>query len=258
MKLIDTHTHIYSEEFEGDLEEVLYRAEMAGVDAMILPNIDLESYPRMVALCQSYPGRVYPCLGLHPTSVDGDYETQLRALERELATDQAFVAIGEIGLDYYWDRTFALDQVKAFEYQLKWAQHIGLPVIIHTRSAWQDTLASLLRAAGREVRGVFHSFTGSKDELLQALDFGNMMIGIGGAVTFKNSILREYVSEIPLERLMLETDAPYLSPVPKRGRRNEPAHLVYVLHFLADVYGVSAAELAERTTQNARRLFSLP
>lgn len=256
MRLIDTHTHIYSEEFDEDRDQVLSRAEQAGLEAMILPNVDVESYPRMMSLARSYAGRLYPSVGLHPTSVREDYESQLKYLEGELAKHR-FVAIGEIGLDYYWDETFKSQQIDAFERQIHWATNHSLPVIIHSRSAWQDTLVSLDRAGGLSVRGVFHSFIGEAKEIQEALAFDNMMIGIGGVVTFKNSTLREYIGAIPLDRLLVETDAPYLSPVPKRGRRNEPAYLTYTLEHIARIYGIDVNKLAMITTENARRLFSV-
>lgn len=256
IELIDSHTHIYAEDFEQDIEEVLERGRQAGVQTLILPNVDVESYPRMMALAARYPEYLHPCLGLHPTSVSTDYREQLQELEAALR-QHSFVAIGEIGLDYYWDTSFKQEQIDAFERQLALAEQYKLPVIIHTRSAWDDTIATLKRVRGNKVRGVFHCFSGSQAELEEALSFEHMMIGIGGVVTFKNSTLREFITRLPIDRLLLETDSPYLSPVPKRGRRNEPAHLVYVLHCLAESYGISPETLARETTNNAKRLFDL-
>lgn len=256
IKLIDSHTHIYAEDFEQDLTEVLTRASEAGVEAMILPNVDVESYPRMMELADRYPRQLYPCLGLHPTSVGQDYQTQLESLEAQLEKHH-FVAIGEIGLDYYWDTSFQSEQIEVFERQLILAERRNLPIIIHTRSAWADTVDTLERVRGKQPRGVFHCFSGSEAELEEALSFDQMMIGIGGVVTFKNTPLKDYVKNIPLDRLLLETDAPYLSPVPKRGKRNEPAHLVYILEHLARAYDISAQSLAEQTTSNAKDLFAL-
>lgn len=255
-KLIDSHTHIYSEDFATDLPDVLERAREAGIEGMILPNVDEKSYPRMMELSQQYPKLMYPCLGLHPTSVGANYQEQLQALETTLL-EHRFVAIGEIGLDYYWDTTFKIEQISAFEQQLKLAEREALPIIIHTRSAWSDTIATLERVRGKNPRGVFHCFSGNEVELQEALSFKQMMIGIGGVVTFKNCNLRNYITSIPLERLLLETDAPYLSPVPKRGRRNEPSHLVYILQCLAEAYNISPEALALQTTNNAQRLFGL-
>lgn len=256
MELIDSHTHIYAEDFETDIDEVLERAGTAGVRSMILPNVDVESYPRMMALARLHPTRLFPCLGLHPTSVGADYEAQLEQLGAALSTHR-FAAIGEIGLDYYWDRSFKDEQIDAYERQLRLAEECDLPIIIHTRSAWADTVATLERVRGKHVRGIFHCFSGSEAELEDALAFEEMMIGIGGVVTFKNSTLRDYVTKIPLDRLLLETDAPYLSPAPKRGRRNEPAHLIYILNHLAETYGMAPEALARQTTDNAKRLFGL-
>lgn len=256
IELIDSHTHIYAEDFEDDIAEVLARASEAGVRAMVLPNVDVESYPRMMSLVSKHSGLLFPCLGLHPTSVGADYKEQLKQLDLALIAHR-FTAIGEIGLDYYWDTSFKAQQIDAFERQLRLAQEVNLPIIIHTRSAWADTIDTIERIRGKEARGVFHCFSGSEAELDEALAFEQMMIGIGGVVTFKNSTLREYIAKIPLDRLLLETDAPYLSPSPKRGRRNEPAHLVYILNHLAEVYGIAPEKLAKQTSDNAKRLFSL-
>lgn len=256
MRLIDSHTHIYAEEFDEDIDEVLARAVASGVERMVLPNVDRESYPRMMALVERYPKVLYPSAGLHPTSVGADYREQLDFVAEALAHGR-FVAVGEIGLDYYWDTTYKVQQAEAFSEQIALAYRYGLPIIIHTREAFADTFDLLRRAGRNTTRGVFHSFTGSEAELEEALGFDDFMIGLNGVVTFKNSQLKTYVQRIPLERLLIETDAPYLSPVPKRGRRNEPAHLVHTLEFLAGIYGCSADELGEVTSQNAERLFGL-
>lgn len=256
MRLIDSHTHIYAEEFDQDIDAVLERALTSGVVAMILPNVDRESYPRMMSLVERAPDRLYPSAGLHPTSVQANYVDEI-AFVAEALSQHSFVALGEIGLDYYWDTTYKPQQIQAFEQQIALAGQYNLPIIIHTRDAFADTFEVLRRVGDRTTRGVFHSFTGSEAELEEALTFEGFMIGLNGVVTFKNSQLRHYVARIPLERLLLETDAPYLSPVPKRGRRNEPAHLVYTLEFVAELYGITPAALAEVTTNNAKRLFAL-
>ena len=255
-QLIDSHTHIYAEEFDEDFSDMLQRAEESGVTQMVLPCVDCESWPLIHSLSEAHPQRLFPTIGLHPTYVKEDYEAQLSYLEQHL--EEGIVAIGEIGLDYYWDTTFKAEQLKAFERQVRWAHRLGLPVILHVREAFRDTFDLLRSLQLPGLRGVFHSFTGSREELQEALYFEHFYIGINGVVTFKNSSLKEYVSDIPLDRLVVETDAPYLAPVPKRGRRNEPAFLPYTASFVASCYQISDEELCARTSENARRLFALP
>ncbi len=256
MQIIDSHTHIYAQDFEDDIEDLMQRASEVGVEQMILPNIDLNSYPRMLSLVARYPDRLFPTLGLHPTDVKEDYQAVLSTMQAEIAKEP-FVAIGEIGLDYYWDTSFKEQQIEAFREQTSWAKRADLPIIIHTREAFEDTFKLLREENAPNLRGVFHSFTGSERELEEVLSFENFYVGLNGVVTFKNSKLRDYIKVIPLERLLLETDAPYLSPVPKRGRRNEPAHLQYTLNYLAELWGIAPETLAEQTTANAKRLFNL-
>jgi len=255
--LIDSHTHIYDEAFDEDQEAMLQRALEAGVRQMVLPNVDQVSWERMLRLVESHPDYLYPTIGLHPTSVGADYEALLTYLEEQLAHHSVY-AIGEIGLDFYWDRTYEAEQVEAFRRQLGWADRYSLPVILHVRDAFARAFETLRAVALPELRGVFHSFTGTEEELEEALSFEHFYIGINGVVTFKNSSLKEYVADIPLNRLVVETDAPYLAPVPKRGRRNEPAFLPYTASFVASCYQISDEELSARTSENARRLFALP
>ncbi len=257
MRLIDSHTHIYGEEFDEDRDAMLQRAEEAGVGQMVLPNVDIESYPRLLELCTAHPDRLFPTIGLHPTYVKEDYATQLRAMEQELSRRQ-HVAIGEIGLDYYWDTTYQQEQIDAFKRQLHWAAQHDLPVILHIREAFADAFSVLRKVNLPQLRGVFHSFTGTEEELREALSFEHFYIGINGVVTFKNSTLKEYVSSIPLDRLVLETDAPYLAPVPKRGKRNEPSFLPHTASFVASCYQLTDDTLIARTSENARQLFALP
>lgn len=252
--IVDTHTHIYSEEFDVDNAEMLQRARQAGVSRMIMPATDRACYDSMLALAKSSPTQLYATIGLHPTYVKEDWQAELAFVRECLESDYPFVAVGEIGLDYYWDTTFKEEQNEVFTTQLRWAQAYKLPVIIHTRSSFEDTF-TCIGAVSRELCGVFHSFTGNEDELVQALSLENMMIGINGVVTFKNSNLKEYLTRVPLDRLLLETDAPYLAPVPKRGKRNEPAFIAHTLEFVAGLYGLTATELASITTANAERLF---
>lgn len=256
MRIIDSHTHIYSEAFEGEVDEVLRRATEVGVVASVLPAIDSSTYGAMMAVAQSYPYQAYPAIGLHPTSVNEHYLEELAFVEEHLG-DYPFVAIGEIGLDYYWSTTYQSQQISAFERQIRLAERHELPIIVHTRDAWSDTFDTLRRVASSRLRGVFHSFTGTPEELHEALSFEGFMIGINGVVTFKNSSLREYIGAIPLERLLIETDAPYLSPSPLRGQRNEPAHIVHTIEHLAQIWSCSAETIAEHTYDNAVRLFGL-
>lgn len=254
--MIDSHTHVYSLDFAEDLDAMLERAQSAGIEQMILPAVDSTSWERLWTLSQQHPGYLYPTLGLHPTSVREDYKEELTFVEERL-DKYPIVAIGEIGLDYHWDTTYREQQLDAFATQLTWAHSRDLPVILHIREAFEDAVALMRRLDLPGLRGVFHSFTGTESELADALSFESFYVGINGVVTFKNSSLREYVTRIPLERLLIETDAPYLAPVPKRGKRNEPSFLPYTASYLADCYEVSEAKLIEHTTSNARRLFAL-
>lgn len=256
MRIIDSHTHIYSSDFDEDRHEAVERALALGVQAMVLPAIDRASFGAMHQIKADYPEQIHLCLGLHPTHVGQDYRAELDFVHQHIRL-HPYVAVGEIGLDYYWETTYKAEQQLAFEEQIRLALELNLPIIIHTREAFPDTFAILDRYRGLGLRGVFHSFTGSEAELEQALSFEGFMIGLNGVVTFKNSPLRGYVGRIPMDRLLVETDAPYLSPVPKRGKRNEPAHIVHTLEHLTEVYRMNLEELASVTTANAERLFSL-
>ena len=255
--LIDSHTHIYGEEFDLDREAMLQRADEAGVGQMVLPCVDRESYERMLPLVVAHPLRLFPCIGLHPTSVKEDYQAELTYMREQLELHRP-TAVGEIGLDFYWDRTYEAEQVAAFREQLQWAARLDLPVILHIREAFSKAFEILRAVNLPELHGVFHSFTGSSEELEEALSFERFAIGINGVVTFKNSSLKDYVTRVPLGRLLLETDAPYLAPTPNRGKRNEPSFLPHTAQFLASLYGLSYDQLTEVTSQNARRLFRLP
>lgn len=256
LELIDSHAHVYAEEFDSDFDEMLARAAGAGVRTMVMPSVDRDSFAPMMHRLRAHPDRLVAAIGLHPTSVRQDYLEQLAFVQEHVA-NAPFVAIGEIGLDYYWDTTYRAEQMDALEIQLRMAAARTLPVILHTRDAFEDMFACLDRTLSPGQTGVFHSFTGTPEEMMRALDFDGFMLGLGGVVTFRNSSLREYVGRIPLDRVLLETDAPYLSPVPHRGRRNEPAYLKYTLEHLAPLWGLSTEELAHITSANARRLFGL-
>jgi TatD DNase family protein len=255
MYLVDTHTHIFSEEFDSDREEMFRRASEAGVGTFCLPNIDAASIERLHAVCNQYPGICFPMMGLHPTSVNDDYATELSTIR--MALDQRkYIAIGEIGIDLYWDKTRLKAQTEVFEEQLRWSIEKELPVAIHTREAFPQVFESLYKTGIDQLRGVFHSFGGSREELEEALRCPGFFLGVNGVITYKKATFRDYLSLAPIERIVLETDAPYLTPVPYRGKRNEPAYLTYIVQQLAEVYDLPAETITQITTQNAGRLFT--
>ena len=253
MQFVDTHCHLDGEEFREDLDAVVTRAREAGVAAIGVPGINLESIKTVIALCNRYPGYCYPMLGLHPEDVKGDWREVLKEIKAALP---GAIAVGEIGLDYYWSREFEKEQLEAFEEQVKWAVELQLPLMIHCRKAQNEMVAILKRYKDDLPGGVFHCFTGNELEAKELLQFDRFVLGIGGVATFKKSHLPEVLPKVvPLERIVLETDAPYMAPVPKRGERNEPAFTAYVLKRLAEAYGVSEEEVAQKTTENCRRVF---
>ncbi len=253
--LIDTHAHIYSEDFLHDVDNVLQRAYDNDVKKIILPNIDTASVKRLLDLTDAYPHLCYPLMGLHPTSVAADYREELQALEYWLEK-RKFYGIGEIGIDLYWDRTYLNEQQDAFRYQLKLAKSNQFPVVIHVRDSFDEVYAIIKEEQDGKLNGIFHCFTGTQTEAEKIVDLG-FLLGIGGVVTFNNSNLSDVIKSIPLQNLVLETDAPYLTPVPKRGKRNESAYLVYVAQAVARIYDVSVNEIAEITSENARNLFRI-
>jgi len=256
MYLVDTHTHIYLEEFDADRDATIQRALEAGVGEFYLPNIHQESIARLQELCARYPDKCFPMMGLHPTEVRENYAQQLAAIAEELDR-QKYIAIGEIGLDLYWDKSLLNEQLIAFETQVRWSLERQLPIAIHSREAFPQVFDVLRKIGANDVRGVFHSFGGSEDELHEALSFPQFYIGINGVLTFKNTRLRNYLHQAPLHRIVLETDAPYLAPVPHRGKRNEPAYLTAVVQELAKVYRLDPEKIARQTTENAHKLFDM-
>jgi TatD DNase family protein len=256
MYFIDTHTHIFLEEFDSDVNEVVENAEIVGINKFCLPNIDLASINRLHALCDKYPQKCYPMMGLHPTSVGQNFRKDLEIIETWFEK-RNYIAIGEIGLDLYWDKTFLKEQIEAFEIQLRWSIERNLPVAIHTREAFPEVFESIYKVGADRLRGVFHSFGGSREELEKIVGLRNFMIGVNGVLTYKNAKFVEYLPLLPTERILLETDAPYLTPVPHRGKRNEPSYLLHIANKLADIYNVPLEIIAEKTTANARRLFGL-
>lgn len=251
--LIDTHSHIYSEDFTQDRDEALQRAYDSGVKKIVLPNIDSGSIRHMLDLSDAYPHFCYPLMGLHPTSVDEDYEEELQAVEYWLEK-RKFYGIGEIGIDLYWERKFKNEQISAFRHQLKLAKSKNLPVVIHVRNSFDETYKVVKEEQDGSLKGIFHCFTGSKKEAKKVVELG-MFLGIGGVLTFKNSNLSDVLKKVDIKNLVLETDSPYLSPEPKRGKRNESAYLTYVAQKVADIYGLPIGEVAEITTANARKIF---
>lgn len=256
MNIIDTHAHLFAEDFEDDLNEVISRAKETGVVNVLLPNIDEASLPRLKKCVLDYPGFFYPMMGLHPTSVGNNWEHQLEVIYRELDTGH-YIAVGEIGIDLYWDRSLREEQINAFEQQLRWSIEKDLPVSIHFRNATQEVINSIRKVGAESLRGVFHSFGGTREELEAILALDNFLVGINGVVTFKNAGLSETLKYCPANRVVVETDAPYLAPVPYRGKRNESAHLKFVIARLAEIWEESQETVAQITTDNARELFKL-
>ena len=255
-KVIDTHTHLDAEEFDEDRAEAFARAREAGVGKVFLPAIDVKTTHAVLALSREYPGYAYPMIGLHPEEVKADWKEQLAELRKMQISD--FIAIGEIGLDYYWSREFEQEQLEAFEEQVKWSVETRLPLMIHCRKA-QNEMVHLLRLYQKDLPGgVFHCFTGNQKEAEELLSFDNFVLGIGGVSTFKSSHLREDLpAAVPMNRIILETDSPYMAPVPYRGKRNESAFVIEVLKTLAKAYGVSEEEFVEQTNKNVESVFHL-
>ena len=254
--LIDTHSHIYLPEFDEDRPDVISRAKAAGVQHIVLPNVDRETLEPMWALEATEPDYFHAAIGLHPTSVNADFRNDLAWVQSELER-RPYCAVGEIGIDLYWDTTFHTQQVKAFEQQLQWAIDYNLPVIIHQRNAFEDVIACVEKFKGKPLHGIFHSFGGTLEEAQQLFSLGNFYLGINGVVTFKNSKLGDVLRQLSLENLVLETDSPYLTPVPYRGKRNESAYVLLVAQKLADIYRQPANDIIEITGRNARNLFKL-
>ncbi len=253
--LIDTHSHIYSEDFIDDLDEVISRAFENDVRKIVLPNIDSSSVKKMLDLTDQYPQICFPLIGLHPTSVGEDYEEELELVEFWLKK-RTFVGIGEIGIDLYWDKTFVAEQTIAFKRQIRLAKMYSLPIVIHVRESFNEVFGALEEEGIDGLRGVFHSFSGDIEQAQWIIDHG-FKIGVNGVVTFKNSGLGQIISKIDPSHILLETDAPYLTPVPFRGKRNESSYLIYVVGKMAETYGLSVADIARITTENAEKLFGI-
>ncbi|HCQ29152.1 MAG TPA: hydrolase TatD [Flavobacteriales bacterium] len=258
MPLFDTHNHIFAEQFSKDIDNVIANAQTAGITKMVLPNIDKESVEPMLALHKKHPDLCLPAIGLHPTSVDDNFNDALTYFEQLLESlNHPFVGIGETGLDLYWDKTFLAQQIESLSIQVEWAKKYQLPIILHVRDAFDEIFEVIDRLHDEKLTGIFHCFTGNTSQAEHILDYKTFKIGIGGVVTFKNSGLDKVVKNIPLEQIVIETDAPYLAPTPYRGKRNEPAYLTYVVHKLAEIYELPFDTVAQKTFDNAMTVFKL-
>lgn len=254
MQFIDTHTHLYSEAFDEDQELMIQRAVEAGVHQFYIPAIDSAFTERMYALEKAHPDRMHLMMGLHPTHVKPEnYEGEMAHVKSELEK-RSFVAIGEIGIDLYWDKSTLVLQQEAFRAQIQLAKKYKLPIVIHCRDAFDEVFEVLEEEKGDDLHGIFHCFTGTKEQAIKAIGY-NMKLGIGGVVTFKNGKIDQFLAEIPLEHIVLETDAPYLSPVPHRGKRNESSYLILVAEKLATIYKISLEEIAKHTSANVHAVF---
>lgn len=257
VEFIDTHTHIFEPEFAEDRAAAVERAVNAGVTTLCLPCINENSIERMESMCREYPDVCRAMIGLHPTELGNDYKATLERFYDRLKSNPGYIAIGEVGIDLYWDDSRRDEQIDAFCRQIEWAHEMSLPLVIHSRNAFDELYSVMENNRSKNLKGVFHCFSGTKEEAEKLLSFEGFYLGIGGVVTYKNSSLPQVLTTVPLDRVVLETDSPYLAPVPKRGKRNESAYIPYIAHKLAEVYGCPVEEVAAVTTDNARRLFGI-
>lgn len=255
MILTDTHTHLYAEQFDEDREEVIVKALELGIKRFFIPAIDSSYYDRMFALEKAFPENVFLMAGLHPTHVKADFKEELAFVKKQLETKQ-FYAIGEIGMDLYWDKSFIKEQQEAFRIQILWAKERKLPIVIHCRDAFDEIFEIMDAVCDADLNGIFHCFTGNKEQAEKIISYG-FKLGIGGVITFKNGGLDKFMSAIPLEHIVLETDSPYLAPAPYRGKRNESSYLINVLGKLVDIYGIDPEEIAKITTSNSKQVFGI-
>lgn len=255
MTLIDTHTHLFSEEFKDDINTVIERAIEAGVQKMYLPNVDIETIEAMEILAKNYPENCFAMMGLHPCSVKENFENDLKLIEAKLSANTYF-GIGETGIDLFWDKTFEKEQKISLHKHCKWAKQYNLPIILHTREAFNETYEVIKTENNEKLKGIFHCFSGTMEEAEKVIELGNFYLGIGGVITFKNSKLPEVIEAIDLKHIVLETDSPYLAPMPFRGKRNESAYLIQVAQKIADIKRMSLSDLTKITTENAQKLFN--
>ncbi len=254
MILTDTHTHLYAEQFDEDIDSVIQNCLSKGIERLFLPNIDSSSINNMMALTQKYPTTCFPMMGLHPTAVKENYLEEVALVEDWLAKYK-FCAVGEIGIDLYWDKTFLKEQQDAFRHQIILAKKYNLPFIIHCRDSFNEIFEILDDMNDEKMKGIFHCFTGNIEQANHIINYGGFKIGVGGVVTFKNSGLDKVVEQIDVKHLVLETDSPYLAPVPYRGKRNESTYLYNIAEKIADIYNISVEELASITTKNSQEVF---
>lgn len=255
MIFTDTHAHLYSSQFDYDRDEMIQRALKAGVNRFFIPAIDSSYFEKMLALEKSYPNNTFLMMGLHPTHVKENVEEELAFVKKWLDC-RNFYAIGEIGIDLYWDKTFIQQQQDAFKTQIRWAKEKKLPIVIHCRESFDEIFEVLESEKSDDLRGIFHCFTGTKEQAKKAISF-NMKLGIGGVATFKNGKIDRFLNEIPLEHMVLETDAPYLAPTPYRGKRNESSYLTLVAQKLASIYDCPVEDIAKITTKNSKDVFGI-
>ncbi|MHC1703860.1 MAG: TatD family hydrolase [Tenuifilaceae bacterium] len=256
MIFIDSHSHIFSHDFDVDRKAVVDRAADAGVKYHILPNIDSSTTDKLLLVAEEFNEVCFPLIGLHPTSVTKNFEDELAHVEQMLQNNK-FYGIGEIGIDLYWDRTFIEQQKIAFRHQLRLAKKLELPLVIHSKNSFDEIFEIVDQENDSKLRGVFHSFTGTYDQYLHVMEYGNFLVGIGGVVTYKNGGVDKVVAKMDLSKILLETDSPYLSPIPKRGQRNESQNLIYTAQKIAEIKGVPIEEVAEKTTKSAIELFKI-
>lgn len=255
--MIDTHTHTYSSRFDEDRDQVIENAISNGVEYMLLPNIDLESIGPMLDLCNKHQNCI-PMMGLHPCSVDGDYLLTLKKIKAELFDSPTkFIAVGEIGVDLYWDKTFLKEQLEVFRSQIRWAIELQLPIVIHARESYPEIFQVLDEENNKQLNGVFHCFSGTIDDANHILSYGGFKLGLGGTITYKKSPLPDVVKNIELENIVIETDSPYLAPRPFRGKRNESSYLTYIVNKLSEIYQCPESEIVQKTSSNAKELFKI-
>lgn len=254
--LIDTHAHLYLKEFDADREQIIVEAKQKEVKKILLPNIDSSTVGALNNMCEQFPNYCYPMMGLHPGSVNQDYKNELEIIKKEIDRGN-YIAIGEIGIDLYWDSTYLNEQIAAFEFQIDWAKELGLPIVIHARDSFAEIFQVLDKKIDDRLFGVFHCFTGEFAEVEKILSYKSFMFGIGGILTFKNAGLDKIVKDIPLNKIILETDAPYLSPVPFRGKRNQSSYVYYVAEKLAEIKAEPINQIIKKTGINATKLFNL-
>ena len=254
--LIDTHTHLYLDDFNNDLSVIINNCKNNGIHKLLLPNIDSTTIKAVNKLSSEYANTCYPMMGLHPCSVKKDYESELAVIKNELNKGD-YIAIGEIGIDLYWDRSTLNEQKIVFETQIKWAKEKKLPIVIHTRESFEEIFSIIDALNDNDLTGIFHCFSGNKEQAEHIINYGGFKLGIGGVVTFKNAGLDKTLKEVDIDHLVLETDSPYLTPAPFRGKRNESTYLTYIAEKLSSIYDCSIDEIAKKTTTNALEIFKL-